>query len=109
MSDMVSKNLRKIIVVLAFVVSLGAFCYLNTTGRHQSMTAFENFSPKDSTKTLNDSKKIVSKSDSLKSTSNTNKNTSVLIQDVEIMKLIIQIGKESLPVLSIKDYIPFLK
>jgi hypothetical protein len=109
MNDMVRKNLRKIVLVFAFAVSFCAFCYLNTTGRYQSMTAFENFSPKDSTKNLTDSKKIVSKSDSLKSTSNTNKNTSVLIQDVEIMKLIIQIGKESLPVLSIKDYIPFLK
>ena len=104
-----SKNLRKLVVILAFVVSLSAFCYLNTTGKYQAMTEFENYNFVDSTKAPNDSKKTISKTDSLKHSNNTKKNTSVLIQDVEIMKLIIQIGKESLPVLSIKDYIPFLK
>jgi hypothetical protein len=106
---MKKKLFIKIFLLTLFFISLSAFYYLNTTAKNISGTSSRKLSSVENTNKIKSDEKLNLKSDSLTKQNKATKNSTPYIQDVEIMKYIIQIGKESLPVLSLKDYIPFIK
>ncbi len=108
-SKMNRKIFKGLFVSLLFAGSLAAFCYLNTTGKNEVINTFN---ARNAQHLKNDPKlntKINTASDSSYTQINSSKNTAAQVQNIEIMKLIIHIGLESLPVLTIRDFIPILR